>query len=385
MMTDRDSRQGTSPGRPEAPGAALAGEHRFETVFHDHDAVMLLIDPATGRIIDANPAAAAFYGYTQAELRSMQITEINTMPAGEVAALLAQAESGRRGHFVFPHRLASGEIRRVAVHSSPIRDGRPLLLSIIVDIEDRVRLEEDLAAAEEESRLAFDRSSVATCLVSNDGRIIRANPAICDLLGRSAAELLTLSFLDVTHPDDAAEGADQLRDMLAGRRTSLRLIKRYVTGDGRTIHGDVTVSAVLDGEGRVRHRIAQILDVTDRVLAERALADSESLLSVVLDTSSDATMRLDRHLRVEYVNKRIVDVSGVPFEGWIGRTHTELGYPADLVRAWDAHSRRVFDTGEPVTYEFEIVNEEGRPLVRDAGDPGVRCRWVGGPRDRDQP
>ena len=62
--------------------------------------------------------------------------------------------------------------------------------------------ENRLTAAEEESRLAFDRSSVATCLVANDGRIIRVNPAICDLLGRSADELLTMNFLEVTHPDD---------------------------------------------------------------------------------------------------------------------------------------------------------------------------------------
>lgn len=207
-----------------------AGELRFDAMLLDHNAVMLLIDPVTGRIVDANPSAAQFYGYSVGELRSMRIDQINMMPAGEVADRLAAATSHRLGHFVFPHRLSSGEIRRVDVHSSPIGDDlRPLLFSIIIDVEERVRAEEKLSASEE-------------------------------------------------------------------------------------------------------------------------------MLRAVLDGSGDSVMRLDRDQRVEYVNQRIVAISGRPFDEWVGRTHSELGYPADLVRIWEANNRRVFDTGVQVTYEFRIDN-----------------------------
>jgi diguanylate cyclase (GGDEF)-like protein/PAS domain S-box-containing protein len=350
---------------------------------------------------------------------------------------------------------------------------------------------ERLAATEEESRLAFDRSRVATCLVANDGRLLRVNSAICDLLGRSEAELLTMNFLEVTHPDDRAVGADQIRDLVAGRRRSLRLTKRYVTGQGRTIWGDVTVSAVLNDDGSVRHRIAQILDVsrehvlheslletqriahvggwrldlasggvtwspelfamfgleptepvptyieqqpmftpeswerlssavasaqkagasydleletvgadginrwvqargeavrdangaivelhgvsldiTDRKAAEKALASSEALLRVVLDSTSDAVIRLAPGGRIEYVNGQVERNSGVPRDRWIGKTFLEMGY-GEFAPIWDGYNQRVFDTGEPLSFEFEIDNAEGHRWYETKVTPEV--------------
>ncbi len=66
--------------------------------------------------------------------------------------------------------------------------------------------------------------------MANDGRLIRVNPAMCDLFDRSEAELLSMTFLDVTHPDDLEPGRPiWSADLLAGRRSSFRLTKRYVT------------------------------------------------------------------------------------------------------------------------------------------------------------
>ncbi len=138
---------------------------------------MLLIDPKTGRIVDANPAAARFYGYGLDDLRSMLITQINTMPPSEVAELMSQASTGVDGHFVFPHRLASGEIRRVDVHSSPVGDGRPLLLSIIVDVEERTRAQEEVARASEYARSLIEASLDPLVTISADGVITDVNAA----------------------------------------------------------------------------------------------------------------------------------------------------------------------------------------------------------------
>jgi diguanylate cyclase (GGDEF)-like protein/PAS domain S-box-containing protein len=176
----------------------------------------------------------------------------------------------RDGHWVWTHDR--GRIVEWA------RDGHPVRMTgTQEDVSAAHVAAAELAAAEEESRLALDRSRVATCLVSNDGRLVRVNPAICDLLGRSEAELLGMSFLDVTYPDDRAVGIDLVSDLLAGRRPSLRLTKRYITGNGRVIWGDVTVSSVLDQDGTVRHRIAQILDVTAEHDLHASLMEAERI------------------------------------------------------------------------------------------------------------
>lgn len=112
-----------------------------------HDAMALLIDPADGAIVDANDAAAAFYGYGLDQLRAMRIQEINQLAPEEVAAEFRRAKEEKRNYFVFPHRLASGTVRTVEVHSSPFvaASGRTLLLSIIHDATGKMLMEKELS------------------------------------------------------------------------------------------------------------------------------------------------------------------------------------------------------------------------------------------------
>lgn len=107
----------------------------FRQVFDKHGVVMLLIDPASGEIVDANPAAADFYGHHRDVLKAMTIQQINTFSAEQVAAERALAEKENRNYFIFRHRLANHEIRTVEVYSHPFDVGnRRLLLSMIQDI-----------------------------------------------------------------------------------------------------------------------------------------------------------------------------------------------------------------------------------------------------------
>ena len=117
----------------------------FQQVFDQHGVAMLLIDPATGQIVDANPAAATFYGYGREVLQTMTIQQVNTLSPEQVAAERAQAEREGRNYFIFRHQLANGEVRTVEVHSHPfVFDGRRLLLSVIHDITPGRNLEQGM-------------------------------------------------------------------------------------------------------------------------------------------------------------------------------------------------------------------------------------------------
>ncbi len=133
-------------------------EQRFRSMFERHAAAMLLVQPATGAIEDANPAAAAFYGYARERLQAMKIEELNTLPPRAVAALRERALRGEQSYFVFPHRQANGEIRTVEVYSSPVQvKGRPLLFSIIHDITERKLLEKQILDVGEAERQRIGR------------------------------------------------------------------------------------------------------------------------------------------------------------------------------------------------------------------------------------
>ncbi|HLP98629.1 MAG TPA: EAL domain-containing protein [Sideroxyarcus sp.] len=115
-----------------------ADEALYHSMFANNTAVKLLIDPDTGAIIDANPAAASYYGWTAEELRTMRVTDINILPPDAVRREMERARSEQRRFFSFKHRLASGEIRDVEVHSGHVQyHGRSLLYSIINDVTER--------------------------------------------------------------------------------------------------------------------------------------------------------------------------------------------------------------------------------------------------------
>jgi diguanylate cyclase (GGDEF)-like protein/PAS domain S-box-containing protein/putative nucleotidyltransferase with HDIG domain len=116
-----------------------------EALFKGHGAVMLILEPESGQILDANPAASDFYGYGREELLMMKVQEINMLPPEETKALRMKALESQQRYFTFPHRLKSGEIRKVDVYASPIEyNEQKVLYSIIFDVTDREEAQEEI-------------------------------------------------------------------------------------------------------------------------------------------------------------------------------------------------------------------------------------------------
>lgn len=113
----------------------------FLDIFRKHDAVMLLIEPGTGRILDANIAAEKFYGYSLEEFKEMNITELTPWTVEEQKHAL----NGDKNHFVLPHKLAGGEVHIVDMDSSPvIVNDRNVLFAILEDVTERMYAESEL-------------------------------------------------------------------------------------------------------------------------------------------------------------------------------------------------------------------------------------------------
>ena len=109
-------------------------EEEFRAIFENNHAVMLLIDPEDGSIVNANPAACRYYGWDLETIRGMNISQINTLSPEEIAAEMERARSYRKTHFDFRHRRADGSVRDVQVFSGPVKQrGRSLLYSLVYD------------------------------------------------------------------------------------------------------------------------------------------------------------------------------------------------------------------------------------------------------------
>ena len=129
--------------RRQAAEKLSANEARYRNFFKNNYSVMLAIDPESGDIVDANPAAAAFYGWSEAELKGKKVTDINIATPEEIIAEMARAKEQSRNYFQFQHRLADGSTRDVEVYSGPLQmANKTLLFSIVHDISERRRAED---------------------------------------------------------------------------------------------------------------------------------------------------------------------------------------------------------------------------------------------------
>ena len=199
----------------------LEREQWNRSLFEDNPLVMLLIDPQTARIVDANPAACGFYGYPREELTRMAITDLNTLAASTVHERMQEALRGTTGRFVFRHRRADGSIRDVNVTSGPLRvANRTLLFSIIHDLTPQVQAKQavERALAAKEQFLAALSHELRTPLtpVVLSIRTLLANDRITPSVRE---ELLDMQH----HVELEARLIDDLLDLTAIARGQLRL------------------------------------------------------------------------------------------------------------------------------------------------------------------
>ena len=164
-------------------------------------------------------------------------------------------------HFV----SRTGQVIPAEIVSVPIVfDGQPALLGLIRDISKRAAVEQALRESEEKFANAFRESPHGMAFVDTQGRYIKANRALCEMVGYTEPELLGMRFADITHPDDIATDLEQLERLVNREISSYHRIKRYYHKDGRLIWVSVGVSAIHDAHGNPIYFIGQMQDITSQ-------------------------------------------------------------------------------------------------------------------------
>ena len=247
-------------------------EQRYSSLFKNNHSVMLLIDPESADIVEANPAACSFYGWSQEELTSMKITDINMLPNEQVFQEIEQAKSESRYHFFFRHRLANEEIRDVEVYSGPIRlHGKKLLYSIIHDISERKRAEQALRESKDVFQKVFESQRDALFILdaSVPARISDCNPTAAKVFGYNRQEMLgrTTNFL---HVDESSlrKFQEQLYPAVTERGFFHLAEFEMKQKDGTVFPTEHTVLGLEDEKGERIGWVSVVRDITEREQAE---------------------------------------------------------------------------------------------------------------------
>lgn len=202
-----------------------------------HAAVMLMIVPETGEIIDANESAARFYGHPVERLIGRRISEFNLLQSHEVAEERARAASEERNYFIFPHRVAGGGLRTVEVYSSPIRleDGRNVLLSVVQDASGKKLAESELLAYQ---------SRLEELVAERTSEVVQANAGRLQLLiyGMALQGLVILALIALLI---------NRRNLIAANRRALGQVQAVSRYSRELLEASLDPLVTIDPEGKI--------------------------------------------------------------------------------------------------------------------------------------
>jgi PAS domain S-box-containing protein len=280
---------------PENNIYTASNEQIFNLIFERHAAIMLLIQPDTGKILNANQAAVDFYGYPKSKLCSMLIHELNTLPPEQVAAERQKALIKQRNYFIFPHRLANGEERIVEVHSSPIdlQEGK-ILFSIIHDVTERKQAEAALQKSEAHyAFIANNTNDVIWALSLATGKYTYVSPSVQKLRGYTPDEVMNQTMAESLTPESLQKSTALIQARLANRKpgdtssyTSITLADQPCK-DGSVVSTEAVGTMLFDKNGAPVEIIGVSRDITERKQMEKALRQSEEKYRTVANFTYD--------------------------------------------------------------------------------------------------
>ena len=219
-----------------------------------------------------------------------------------------------------------------------------------------------LTDSETRLRVTFENAPIGIAHLSPDGRLLRINEMACRMLGYSADELRTKSFLDTTHLDDLAVSVAPFQLMLDGKIDRYDAEKRYLRKDGSTVWAKVTVSCVRKSDRSIDYIIAVIEDISGRKQAEEELRTSEEQFGPLIRLSPLPVFLYDDREQILTISQSWLDETGYSreelrrLEDWTTRAYQER---SDEILMY---FRQLISTGpsEPPGRERTIRTKDGR-------------------------
>lgn len=277
--------------RKKTEESVRAREELYRQLFERNKAVGLIIDPADGAIFDANNAAIKYYGYTYEHLTSLKISDINILSEAKIDEEKQRARQNKRDHCYFKHKLSSGNVRDVEVHSGPVAiEGRELLYSIIHDITERKRAEEELKASERRFADFANVSSDYFWETGSDLCFSYFSEQFENVTGVPPEELLGKTREEIGRP--WSDAYRQFYRCLKRQRPFRDFEHLFYNPSGETVYLSISGKPAYDQNGLFIGFRGTGTDITPSKLAEMALVEKDRLLTGAMESVDGARFAL---------------------------------------------------------------------------------------------
>lgn len=339
-------------------------EERFHSMFYNHAAVMLLVNPETGEILETNKAAEKYYGLPLNRESKLLISDINILTLEEVKKEIKIALSQERNCFNFKHRTASDEIRSVEVHSTPIMiKGEQVLFSIIHDIHERQQAENALMKSEAENRAIIDAVPDLMFRLKRDGTLLDCHTKTASSLYAPKEKLIGEKISSILPPGLVEKSMEVIEKAFETGQVEQFEYSLFVNNENN--HYENRIIAISDDEV-----ISIIREISDRKKAEVELQEALQKLSTLIQNLQAGTLFENEYRKITLVNQSFCNIFNIPAtpEQMIGydcataseQSKTMMKDPDGFLHRID----EVLNIGDVVLND-ELYLNDGRVLERD--------------------
>ncbi len=368
--------------RKLAEQARAESEARFRAIFEQAAVGVALMDTTTGRFLSVNGRMCEILRRGREELLAMTFMEVTCREdAPHAMELMGKLKAGHIPNYQLEKRnvLPDGSLSWVNITVSPTwRPGEPPLrhIAVVEDITERKQAEQARAESEARFRAIFEQAAVGIAVLETaTGRFLSVNRRMCEINRRSAEEMLKLTFMDVTHPDDLRQDLDQMEELKAGRITSFNMEKRNLTPNGEATWINLTVAPMWrPGEPPLRH-IAVAKDISERKEAEANYQREFAYNRALVDHTGSFIVVLDAEGRFVHANSTFYSVMGYSAEDVKDRTPWEIGLMSgeEAARSRERFARLLRGEDNPPT-DTRLRTKSGKWRVVELRSTSTRTK-----------
>lgn len=255
------------------------------------------------------------------------------------------------------------------------------------EIAERQRIEAELYQNQKLLDNSFEFAPIGKALLTPEGKWIRVNPALCNLLGYSQKDLLQSNFRDNTYPDDLVADQVYSEQLLSGKINTCQFEKRYIHKEGHIVWALLSVAIVRDAQEQPMYFIAQMQDISARRQAEQVLRSTNDQLEEVVKERTAKLEQASTQLKeseVQYqdlydnapdmyvsasvksqeivrCNQTLINELGYSKREVLGRSILSMYHPDCLPQVEQVFQRFV-ETGEVKDAQLVLQRKDGRPL-----------------------
>jgi PAS domain S-box-containing protein/putative nucleotidyltransferase with HDIG domain len=360
--------------RMQAVETLRESEARFKTIFMTTLDAFFIATYAEGVFIECNNVFVEMFGYVKDEIvgRTARLLNLFCDLSDSTRLINELKANGLVRNLEVKGMKKNGEIIICSISTSIMQlNGKPHMVGLVRDITERKQAEKDLREREELFRSVFESAVAGISMVSADGKFIKVNNKLCEMLGFNQEELTGLHFDDITYEEDREVGIKFRKQVIAGELDNASFEKRYIKKDGNVIWVYISISAIRDLHKGFQYFITYIQDITDRKTAVEKLrltiVGTVNTIALIVEARDPYTSGHQK--RVAEISVAIAKELGLPEEQIQGIYFASLIHDLGKIQV---PSEILSKTGKLTRIEYDMIkthSKVGYELVKDIDFP----------------